>query len=57
MLKAISRQIEGGSTLFEALAKYPEIFSPIYVNMVRQVKPPECWWKHWTASSRSQTGN
>jgi len=34
-LKEIHRQIEGGSTLHGAMAKYPEIFSSIYVNMVR----------------------
>jgi type II secretory pathway component PulF len=34
-LKEICRQIEGGSTLHGAMSKYPEIFSSIYVNMVR----------------------
>lgn len=34
-LKDISRQIEGGSTLFEALLRHPDIFSPVYINMVR----------------------
>ncbi len=34
-IKAISRQIEGGSTLFEALSRHPDIFSPIYINMIR----------------------
>ena len=34
-LKDISRQIEGGSTLFEALLRHPDIFSPIYINMIR----------------------
>jgi type II secretory pathway component PulF len=35
MLKTISQQVEKGSTLFEAMAKYPEIFTPVYVNMIR----------------------
>jgi len=35
MLKAISQQIEKGSTLFEAMTKYPEVFTPVYVNMIR----------------------
>lgn len=35
MVKAISQQIEKGSTLFEAMAKYPEVFTPVYVNMIR----------------------
>jgi type II secretory pathway component PulF len=35
MLKAISQQVEKGSTLFEAMAKYPEVFTPVYVNMIR----------------------
>jgi type II secretory pathway component PulF len=35
MLEAISRQVEKGSTLFEAMAKYPEVFTPVYVNMIR----------------------
>jgi len=35
ILEAISRQIERGSTLFEAVSRYPKVFSPVYVNMVR----------------------
>ena len=35
ILKAISHQIERGSTLFEAMSRYPQVFSPVYVNMVR----------------------
>jgi len=35
ILEAISHQIEKGSTLFEAMAKYPEVFTPVYVNMIR----------------------
>jgi type II secretory pathway component PulF len=35
MLEAISRQVEKGSTLFEAMARHPEVFTPIYVNMIR----------------------
>jgi type II secretory pathway component PulF len=35
ILEEISKQVEGGSTLFASLSRYPEAFSPIYVNMVR----------------------
>jgi type II secretory pathway component PulF len=35
VLKEIHGQIEGGSTLHGAMAKYPEVFSSVYVNMVR----------------------
>ena len=35
ILKEIHGQIEGGSTLHGAMARYPQVFSPIYVNMVR----------------------
>jgi type II secretory pathway component PulF len=35
MLEAISHQVEKGSTLFEAMSKYPEVFTPVYVNMIR----------------------
>jgi len=35
MLKTISQQVEKGSTLFEAMGKYPEVFTPVYVNMIR----------------------
>jgi type II secretory pathway component PulF len=35
ILEAIGRQIEGGSTLFEAISKYPDVFPPVYVNMIR----------------------
>lgn len=31
----ISKDIEGGSALADALAKYPNVFSEVYVNMVR----------------------
>jgi type II secretory pathway component PulF len=35
ILEAIGHQIEKGSTLFEAMAKYPDVFTPVYVNMIR----------------------
>jgi len=35
ILEAVRRQIEGGSTLFEAMSKYPEVFPLVYTNMVR----------------------
>ena len=35
ILKEIHGEIEGGSTLHGAMAKYPEVFSSVYVNMVR----------------------
>ncbi|HVQ44048.1 MAG TPA: type II secretion system F family protein [Candidatus Saccharimonadia bacterium] len=31
----VSKQVEGGSTLASALAVHPEVFNPIYVNMVK----------------------
>ena len=31
----LSKQVEGGSTLANALAAHPKIFSPIFINMVR----------------------
>lgn len=34
-IKAIAKDIEGGSTLAEAFGKYPKIFDPLYINMVR----------------------
>ncbi len=34
-IKQISKNIEGGSSLSEALAKHPKIFDNLYVNMVR----------------------
>ncbi len=34
-LEEVRKQIEGGSTLHVAMSKYPEVFSTIYVNMVR----------------------
>ncbi len=34
-LNTISKQVEGGAPLSDALAVYPKIFDPIYVNMVR----------------------
>ena len=35
ILEAVRGQIEGGSTLFEAMSKYPEVFPQVYINMVR----------------------
>ena len=35
VLEEVRKQIEGGSTLHGAMSKYPEVFSTIYVNMVR----------------------
>jgi len=35
ILKEIHGQIEGGSTLHGAMAKHPDAFSSVYVNMVR----------------------
>lgn len=35
VLSAVGKRVEGGSTLSGALAEHPDIFSPIYVNMVK----------------------
>jgi len=35
VLLAVGDDVEGGSTLSEALAKYPQVFDRLYVNMVR----------------------
>jgi type IV pilus assembly protein PilC len=35
VLLAVADDVEGGSTLSEALAKYPQVFDRLYVNMVR----------------------
>jgi MSHA biogenesis protein MshG len=35
ILEAIGRQVKGGSTLFAAMSRYPDVFSSIYTNMVR----------------------
>ncbi len=35
ILLAVRLRIEQGSPLFEALSLYPDVFSPLYVNMVR----------------------
>jgi type II secretory pathway component PulF len=35
VLEEVRKQVEGGSTLHGAMSKYPEVFSTIYVNMVR----------------------
>ena len=34
ILKQVTKSVEGGSTLAEAMAKYPEIFDTLYVNLV-----------------------
>ena len=35
VVEAVSDDVEGGAPLSEALAKYPEVFDRLYVNMVR----------------------
>ncbi len=35
ILGRLADSIEGGSTLTEAMANYPKVFSPLYLNMVR----------------------
>jgi len=35
VIYGILKNVEGGSSLSEALAKYPDIFSKLYINMVR----------------------
>jgi len=35
VINGISKDVEGGTTLAEAFAKYPSVFSDIYINMVR----------------------
>lgn len=35
VIAGIEKDIEGGSALADALAKYPNVFSEVYVNMVR----------------------
>jgi len=35
IVTGICRQIEGGSTLFASMSQYPDVFSSVYVNMIR----------------------
>jgi type IV pilus assembly protein PilC len=35
IIVAVRREVEGGSTLASALGKFPKVFSPLFVNMVR----------------------
>lgn len=35
VLNGVSKEIEGGTSFADALAKYPEAFSDVYINMVR----------------------
>ncbi|HZL99307.1 MAG TPA: type II secretion system F family protein [Planctomycetota bacterium] len=35
VISAVAADVEGGATLSEALAKYPQVFDRLYVNMVR----------------------
>jgi MSHA biogenesis protein MshG len=35
VLEEVHMQIEGGSTLHHAMAKHPDVFSTVYVNMIR----------------------
>ena len=35
VLEGIYRQIEGGNTLFGAMSMYPDVFPPVYLNLIR----------------------
>ncbi len=35
ILEEIGLQVEGGSTLFGAMSKHPDVFSAVYLNMIR----------------------
>lgn len=35
ILDSIRKDVEGGKSFSEALCKYPKVFSPLYINMVR----------------------
>lgn len=35
VLEGIYRQIEGGNTLFGAMSKYPDVYPPVYLNLIR----------------------
>jgi type II secretory pathway component PulF len=35
ILEEIGLQVEGGNTLFGAMSKYPDVFSVVYLNMIR----------------------
>ncbi len=35
MISGIRKSVEGGNSLSEALERYPRVFNPLYVNMVR----------------------
>jgi type II secretory pathway component PulF len=35
ILEEIGLQVEGGNTLFGAMSKYPDVFSSVYLNMIR----------------------
>lgn len=35
IIEEIKKSIEGGSSFSEALMKFPDVFSPLYVNMIR----------------------
>jgi len=35
VLQSVSKEVEGGVSLGDSLAKFPKVFSPIYINMVR----------------------
>ncbi len=35
LMAGILKSVEGGNSLSEALARYPKIFTPLYINMVR----------------------
>jgi len=50
IVEDIQKNVHGGSSFAEALARHPRIFSRLYVNMVKAGETGECWIPYWSAS-------
>jgi len=58
-LSAVANDIQGGSSISDALSRHPEMFSGFYVSMVRAGEESGNWTKHslsslitWTAAMK-----
>ena len=51
ILNDVASDLQGGSSISDALAKHPNVFSDFYVNMVRSGKS-QASWTRLSASSR-----
>lgn len=47
VISDVIARVQGGETFNESIAKHPRVFNRLFVSMVKQVRPADCWRKFW----------